>query len=164
MISRSIERKNWNQVGLCYHEKSSIKCKHSSKLGFEPTFPPVTTFTFALALPLTHIANVKFFLRPPHHHHQTQNAFKYISTKGNQTINQSKNIIQQKEYCFIFLIGWLRRKRMEFLPAYLHFVGIFLISFKGNLTLFEFFGLLCSRFSTSARETLGMSVKFHINV
>ena len=137
MISRSIERKNWNQVGLCYHERSSIKYKRSSKLVFEPTFPPVTTCTSGLTLPLTHIANVRFSLRPPHHHHLTQNAFKYISTKGNQTINQLENIIQQKEYCFIFLIGWLQRKRMEFLPAYLHFVGIFLISFKGNLTLLQ---------------------------
>ena len=146
MISRSIERKNWNEVGQCYRERSSIRYKHSSKLGFEPTFPFASTCTFGLALPLTHIANVKFSLRPPHHHHLTQNAFKYISTKGNQTINQLKNIIQQNEYCFIFLIGWLQRKRMEFLPAYLHFVGIFLILFKGNLTLLEFFGLLCSNF------------------
>ena len=130
MISRSIERKNWNEVGQCYRERSSIRYKHSSKLVFEPTFPFASTCTFGLALPLTYIANVRFSLRPPHYHHLTQNGFKYISTKGNQTINQLKNIIQQKEYCFIFLIGWLQRKRMDF-------VGIFLISFKGKLTLLQ---------------------------
>ena len=137
MISRSIERKYWNEVGQCYRERSSIKYKHSSKLGFHITLLLETTCSFGLALPLTHVANVKFSLRPPHHHHLTQNAFKYICTKGNQTINQLENIIQQKEYCFIFLIGWLQRKRVEFLRAYLHFVGIFLISFKGNLTLLQ---------------------------
>ena len=102
MISRSIERKNWNQVGLCYHERSSIKYKRSSKLVFEPTSPPVTTCTFGLTLPLTHNANVRFSLRPPHHHHLTQNAFKYISTKGNQTINQLENIIQQRNIVLFF--------------------------------------------------------------
>ena len=94
MISSSIERKYWNEVGQCYRERSSIKYKHSSKLGFHITFLLETTCSFGLALPLTHVANVKFSLRPPHHHHLTQNAFKYISLKGNQTINRLKNIIQ----------------------------------------------------------------------
>ena len=93
MISRSIERKNWNEVGQCYRERSSIKYKHSSKLSFEAL---VTTCNFGLTLPLTQVANVKFSLRPPHHHHHhlTQNAFKYIYIKGNQTINRLENIIQ----------------------------------------------------------------------
>ena len=91
MISRSIERKNWNEVGQCYRERSSIKYKHSSKLCFEPL---VTTCTFGLNLPLTQVADVEVSLRPTHHHHITQNAFKYIYIKGNQAINRLKNIIQ----------------------------------------------------------------------
>ena len=41
------------------------------------------------------------------------------------------------------------------LPDYLHFVGIFPILLQGHLALLEISGLLCSRFSTSARDTLG---------
>ena len=59
---------------------------------------------------------------------------------------------------------WLQRKCKEILPGYLHFGGTSPILFQGYLGLLQISGLLCFRFSTSARDILGKSMTFHINV
>ena len=63
-----------------------------------------------------------------------------------------------------YFLNTMVTKKTHGVPAFLHFAGIFLILFKGHLALLEISGLLCPRFSTSARDTQGKRMKFHINV